>query len=330
MRVLAFLAAAAVLLAAAVGVSVARLLSPVDRLAPDRIIVIRPGTPTSAIAATLHEAGIIRAASHFVLAARARGVARSLRDGEYRLSAAMPLLAIVDTLARGDVVLHPVTIPEGFTAEQIVRALVQAGLGDPGRLRALARGGAGQFEYDFLRGVPGRALEGYLFPDTYHFPRFLDEREVLDRFLAQFAETVVPLWQAAGTGRSLHEIITIGSLIEREARTPGDQGLIAGVLYNRLSRGWRLEVDATVLYALGRHKSSVTYADLKVNSPYNTYLHAGLPPGPIANPGLRAIRAALHPTRTDYLFYVARPDGSHAFSRTLSDHLANVRRFREP
>lgn len=330
MRVFALLAATAILLVGAVGIGAARLLSPVDPQAADTIVVIRPGASTSGIAETLQQAGVIRAASHFVLAARIRGVARSLREGEYRLSPAMPLLRIVDVLARGDVVLHPVTIPEGFTADQIVRTLTRAGLGDAGRLQSLTRRGAGQFEYDFLRGVPQGRLEGYLFPDTYHIPRFLDEREVVDRFLAQFAQTVVPLWREAGTGRSLHEILTMASMVEREAKSAGDQELIASVLYNRLTRGWRLEVDATVLYALGQHKSIVTYEDLRVNSPYNTYLHAGLPPGPIANPGLRAIRAALYPARTAYFFYVARPDGSHAFSRTLSEHLANVRRFRRP
>ena len=330
MKAVALLAAAAIVLAGALGIGAARFLAPVDPRASAKIVVIRPGASTSAIAATLEEAGVIRSASHFIVAARARRVARSLRDGEYRLSPAMPLLRIVDVLSRGDVVLHPVTIPEGFTADQIVRTLARAGLGDAGRLRVLTRAGAGQFEYDFLQSVPGGALEGYLFPDTYHFPRFLDERRIVDRFLGQFAQTVVPLWRGAAAGRSLHEVVTMASMIEREAKSAGDQGLIAGVLYNRLTRGWRLEVDATVLYALGGHKPVVTYGDLKVNSPYNTYLHAGLPPGPIANPGLGAIRAALHPARTDYLFYVARPDGSHAFSRTLSEHLANVRRFRRP
>lgn len=328
MRIFALLAAAAILVAGAVGGAAVRLLAPVDPQAPATIVVIPPGASTSGIAAALQEAGIIRSTSPFIVAARVRGVARSLREGEYRLSPAMPLLRIVDVLARGEVVLHTVTIPEGFTADQIVRTLARAGLGDAGRLRVLARGGAGQFEYDFLRGVPAGGLEGYLFPDTYYIPRFLDEREVVDRFLARFAQTVVPLWRSAGAGRPLHEILTMASMVEREAKSAGDQELIAGVLYNRLARGWRLEVDATVLYALGQHKSVVTYEDLKVNSPYNTYLRAGLPPGPIANPGLGAIRAALRPARTDYFFYVARPDGSHAFSRTLAEHLANVRRFR--
>ena len=328
MRVAAALAAAVILGVAVAGLAVAHLLSPVDPRAPARIVVVRPGASTRDIGGLLERAGVIRSAVHFDAAVRLRRSAHSLREGEYRLSPAMPLLRIVDVLARGEVVLHPVTIPEGYTADQIARTLAQHDLGDGARLRALARSGGGQFEYEFLRGIPGGRLEGYLFPDTYYIPRFLDERKVIDRFLAHFAETVLPLWRDAGTGRSLHAVLTIASMVEREAKTAGDRALIAGVISNRLARGWRLEVDATVLYALGEHKSVVTYADLKVDSPYNTYLHAGLPPGPIANPGIEAIKAALHPARTDYFFYVARPDGSHVFSRTLSEHLTNVRRYR--
>jgi UPF0755 protein len=327
-RVAAALAAAVILGAVVAGSVASHLLSPVDPQAPATIVVIRPGASTNEIGVLLQQAGVVRSASHFTIAARFRRTAYALREGEYRLSPAMPLLRVVDILARGEVVLHPLTIPEGYTTDQIVQTLVRGGLGGGPRLRALTRGGAGQFEYDFLRGVPGGSLEGYLYPDTYYIPRFLDERKVLDLFLGHFAETVVPLWRDAGTGRSLHEILTVASMVEREAKIPGDQPLIAGVIYNRLVRGWRLEVDATVLYALGEHKSVVTYEDLKVSSSYNTYLHAGLPPGPIANPGIGAIRAALHPARTDYFYYVARPDGSHAFSRTLSEHLANVRRYR--
>ena len=320
--------AAVVVLAAVLWAGVRTALAPVDPNGSERVVVIRRGTTTREIGLQLRAAGLVRSASYFTLAARLRRVAHSLREGEYRLSPSMPLLRIVDILARGEVVLHPVTIPEGFTADQVARTLARAALGDAGRLRALVRSGAGQFEYDFLKGAAGGSLEGYLFPDTYLLPRFLDEREVVRRFLAEFDRTVVPLWREAGMPRPLHEIVTVASLVEREARVPGDRELIAAVIYNRLARGWRLEVDATVLYALGEHKAIVTYQDLKVDSPYNTYLHAGLPPGPIANPGVGAIRAALRPARTDFFFYVARPDGSHAFSRTLSEHLANVRRYR--
>lgn len=276
----------------------------------------------------LRAAGVIRSAWGFVAAARAKGVATSLQEGEYRISPAMRLLEIVDIMARGDVVLHSVTIPEGFTAEQIVDALGATGIGNAARLADLVRYGAAGYSYPFLRRAVGGSLEGFLFPDTYAIPRHLPDREIVALFLKRFAEVVIPRWQATAPSRSLFDIVTVASLIEREAKIPSERALIAGVLYNRLARGIRLEVDATVLYALGRHKDVVTLDDLAVDSPYNTYRHAGLPPGPIANPGLAAIDAALRPATTRYLFYVARADGSHVFSRTFEEHLIAIRKYR--
>ena len=323
-------AAALVLLLAGAVTGARYLLAPVDASGSARVVVIPPRSSAPEIGGRLAEAGLVRTPAHFVYAARMRGATRSLRPGEYRLSPAMPLLRIVDTIASGDVVLHSVTIPEGFTAEQIVQTLTAAGLAEASRLREMVHHGAVLLPYDFLPASGGGSLEGYLFPDTYRFPRFLDERALVAKFLERFNALVVPAWRLEGAGRGLHEIVTMASLIEREARVPAEQPLIAGVLYNRLRAGWKLEVDATVLYALGRHKPVVTFEDLKVDSPYNTYRHAGLPPGPIANPGLGAIRAALHPASTEYFFYVAREDGAHVFSRTLAEHNAAVRRYRRP
>lgn len=318
------------LLVGAAAAGFAYFISPVDARAQPTIVVIPYGATTPEVGRRLEASGVVRSASHFAYAARLRGVTRSLHQGEYRVSPAMRLLDIVDKIATGDVVLHAVTVPEGYTAIQIADTLAAKGLGDTGALREIVRSGAGRYPYEFLRNVPGGSLEGYLFPDTYHLPRFVDEREVIGAFLQRFGEVVVPSWRLLGGGRSLHEIITVASMIEREAQVPAERPLIAGVMYNRLKRGWRLEVDATVLYALGRHKSIVTYEDLKVKSPYNTYLHEGLPPGPIANPGIGAITAALSPAKTDYLFYVAHADGSHVFNKTLTAHLAAVRRLRGP
>lgn len=321
---------APVLLLVAAGAGALFIIGPADPGAVEVIITIPRGASTVEIGRRLEAAGLVRNASHFVLATRFLRTSQGLRHGEYRLSAAMPLLAIAETIARGDVILHPVTIPEGFTAEQIAQLLEARGLVNADEFRAVIHSGAPRFSHDFLQNLPQPSLEGYLFPDTYSIPRYLDAEAVVAIFLARFSDAVVPVWRASGTASSLHDIMTMASLVEREARVPEERPLIAGVLYNRLARGWRLEVDATVLYALGRHKTIVTFEDLKVNSPYNTYLHAGLPPGPIANPGLAAIGAALHPARTDYLFYVARPDGSHAFSRTLREHEAAIRRYRRP
>ncbi|MGH2405442.1 MAG: endolytic transglycosylase MltG, partial [bacterium] len=264
----------------------------------------------------------------FAIAARVMGVSGSLQEGEYRLSPAMPLLDIVEILARGEVVLRRVTIPEGFTAAEIVDALVGAGVGTREGLHDLVTRGGSRYAYAFLRGSPAGSLEGFLFPDTYLIPRRLADRDIVDLFLRHFSSVVVPRWRQTAPHRSLRDVVTMASLIEREAKVPAERPLIASVLYNRLARGMRLEVDATVLYALGGHKKVVTYDDLKVDSPYNTYRYAGLPPGPITNPGLAAIMAALKPAQTAYLFYVARADGSHVFSRTFSEHLIAIRKYR--
>lgn len=319
-----------VLMVTAIGMTamVVAAVRPIDPNGLPRIVFVPKGASSAEIGTRLETAGVIRRARDFVIAVRLRGLTRSLQEGEYRLSPAIGLLDIVDRIARGDVVLYPVTIPEGFTARQIVDELMKTGLGDRETLLALVHNGAMMFDHAFLRTVPGVSLEGYLFPDTYHIPRHLDEPAVVRLFLDRFAEVVLPRWREASGGRSLHEIMTVASMVEREAKVPAERPLIAGVVYNRLARGWKLEVDATVLYALGRHKAVVTFADLQVNSPYNTYLRPGLPPGPIASAGLASIEAALHPAETAYLYYVARADGSHVFSRTLAEHQAAVRRYR--
>lgn len=321
-----------IILAVAVAAGVVAIVAvrPVNPDGEPRLVFIPSGSSSAEIGRRLENAGVISRARDFVIAVRLRSLTRSLQEGEYRLSPAMGLLEIVDRIARGAVVLYPVTIPEGYTAQQIVEELVRTGLGDREEFLRLIRAGAKGFDLEFLGALPGTSLEGYLFPDTYQIPRHLDERAALRLFLNRFGEIVLPRWRESRGARALHEIVTIASMVEREARAPAERPLIAGVIYNRLARGWKLEVDATVLYALGRHKPIVTFADLKVDSPYNTYLYPGLPPGPIANPGLAAIDAALNPVKTEYLYYVAKADGSHAFSRSLREHEAAVRRYRPP
>jgi UPF0755 protein len=239
-------------------------------------------------------------------------------------------MLIVDILARGQGLLHRVTIPEGYTIRQIADALAGARLVQRDRFIELAARRGRTFMRPTLADLPIDSLEGYLFPDTYHLPRSLDEEAVIEAMLDRFDQAVGPSIQAAARARglTLHQLLTVASMVEREAQVGSERGVIAGVIYNRLVRGMRLEIDATVLYALGRHKESVTLTDLAVDSPYNTYRHEGLPPGPIANPGFASIAAAASPIPTPYLFYVLKPDGSHHFSRTLAEHLAAVRRYR--
>jgi UPF0755 protein len=296
---------------------------------PSRIVAIPPGATTRQIGELLTRAGLLRSPRALVVAARLRRAGARLRHGEYALAPTQGALEIVDVLIQGRGLLHRVTIPEGFTIRQIAEALAVAGVAQRERFIELATRGGRRFARASLAGLPTGSLEGYLFPDTYHLPRSLDEEAVigimLDRFDAAVDTTLRDAARARGL--TLHQLLTIASMVERETRRAEERPVIAGVIYNRLARGMRLEIDATVLYALGRHKDRVTLADLEVESPYNTYRREGLPPGPIASPGLAAIAAAARPAEVAYLYYVLKPDGSHHFSRTLAEHQAAVRRY---
>jgi len=301
------------------------MLRPVNAAAPSQIVVIARGASLTGIAEQLAAAGLIRSSAGFALAARLRGVSAGLQHGEYALSPALSTLEILDRIARGRVVLHRLTIPEGYTTAQIAYTLAARGLGHGEAFRRLARQGGDRFRFAWLG---GRAdLEGYLFPDTYLMPRGLGPEEIAARFLMRFEERVLPRTREAAPG-ALGEAVIIASMVEREARVASERAVIAGVILNRLRKGWPLEIDATVLYALGRTSGPLTTADLQVDSSYNTYRRTGLPPGPICNPGLAAISAALRPAEVPYLFYVLRPDGSHEFSRTFEEHLRAIRRWR--
>ncbi len=278
-----------------------------------RTVVVMPGETAWQIGRRLAEARIVRSARAVVVAARIQRVDGRLRHGEYALSPAQSVWQITGILARGEAILHRLIIPEGYTAVQIADALAEAELADRGRFLDLAM-----------------RSEGYLFPDTYLLPRGLGEAAIIARLLARFDAVIgADLREAArARGLTLHQLVTVASMIEREARVPEERAVIAGVIYNRLRLGMRLEIDATVLYALGRHKAELSFSDLGVDSPYNTYRNPGLPPGPIANPGLAAVAAAAAPAETPFLYYVLKPDGSHHFSRTLREHLDAVRRYR--
>lgn len=296
---------------------------------PSRIVAIPPGASTRQIGELLARAGVIRNPRALVVAARLRRAGGRLRHGEYALAPTQGALEIVDVLIQGRGLLHRVTIPEGFTVRQIADALAAAGVVQRERFVELATRGGRRFARASLAELPTDSLEGYLFPDTYHLPRSLDEEAVIGTMLDRLDAAVdAPLRDAArARGLTFHQLLTIASMVERETRVAEERPVIAGVIYNRLARGMRLEIDATVLYALGRHKDRVTLADLAVESPYNTYRREGLPPGPIASPGLAAIAAAARPAEVPYLFYVLKPDGSHHFSRTLAEHQAAVRRY---
>lgn len=297
-------------------------------------VVVPPRTGSAEIADLLARRGLIRNALLFRLYAGMRGTTRRWKPGEYRLSPDMTAAEIAQRLAGAETnepgAERSVTIPEGFTLQQIAERLeAQHLVPDAAAFLADARRKPTGFSAPFP--LPESGLEGYLYPETYQFAADSSPNDLaqtmLDRFTNAFYEP--NRGELAQSGHSLHEIVTIASLIEKEAKIEEDRARIAGVIENRLHKGMRLQIDATVLYALGYHKNRVMYADLKTESPYNTYRHAGLPPGPIASPGLASLKAALHPENHDYLFYVAGSGGAHIFTRTEAEHNAAIARLRQ-
>jgi len=297
------------------------------------LVTIPTGASSRQIASLLQEAGLVRSALVFRYYARYRGRDQGLQAGTYRFAHGMTASALLRQLAAGETYRPTVTvtIPEGFNIEQIAARLQEAGVVDYDafmRAASLAAPSLG-------RQLPGQrhALEGFLFPDTYEFEPQTTPEGVISRLQQRLEEVFTESLRlrAKELGLDTHQVITLASLIEREASVPAERELVSAVLHNRLRIGMPLQIDATVLYALGRHQDIVLYRDLEVASPYNTYQVTGLPPGPIASPGRAAIQAALSPAAVDYLYYVTKEDGSggHYFARTLAEHTANIRRSRQ-
>ncbi len=293
--------------------------------AAPRNVWVRPQTGALTIARALKDAGVIRSRFAFLAVAFARGRHRHLLAGEYEFAPGLTLLEIVRRLEQGRGLVNEVTIPEGYAAQQIAQLLMDRGLVDRDRFMSLLKDRQTLQQY----GVEGGSLEGYLFPDTYRLVKGMSEEAIIHRMVRRFQDVFGPEEQARATelGMSIPEVVTMASLIEREARVPEERPLISAVFHNRLLRGMPLQSDPTVLYALSRVSGRLTKANLQASSPYNTYVHQGLPPGPIANPGRASILAALYPASSRYLYFVSKNDGTHAFSNTLQEHEAMVKRY---
>lgn len=293
------------------------------------IVEVPAGAGARQIGTILQRAGVIRQGLAFSWLVRLQGQDLRLQAGEYRMVPGTAVSRVIEQLLRGDVLTHPLTIPEGLTVEQIAGLVEASGLGNRDQFLAAARNV--ELVRAFLpAGAPvPEPLEGYLFPDTYHFSRKTSEEVMVRTMVNRFAQAFPEQWRtrAAELGFSVHQLATLASIIEREARVAAERPVIAGVFHNRLRVGMKLQADPTVLYALGRTTGTVLYRDLEVDSPFNTYRHAGLPPGPIANFGVDALRAALFPAAVPYFYFVARNDGSHAFAETYRQHRANIARY---
>ncbi|GAW94215.1 aminodeoxychorismate lyase [Calderihabitans maritimus] len=285
-------------------------------------VFIRPGSTAGEIARLLREKEIIRSKVVFELYARIKNLDKNLQAGEYIFSPNQSVPEIVAKLVRGDVKTYSFTIPEGYTVEQIASMLAKMGLVDEEKFLQLAR--EGDFPYSFLQGGENAnyRLEGFLFPDTYNVPKGLTEEKIIELMLRRFAEVYTPELRRRATylGFTDREIITLASIIEKEAKLDAERPLVSAVFHNRLERNMRLQSCATVQYLLEEPKEVLTYDDLNIESPYNTYRHEGLPPGPIGSPGRASIEAALYPSDVPYLYFVAKKDGSHIFSTTLTEH----------
>lgn len=290
-----------------------------------RVVVIRPRAGALEIAKILEEAQVIHSRTAFLATAVARGTQRRLLAGKYEFAHGLSLLEVIRRIEQGKGFVNRVTIPEGFSAKQIAELLQKRGLVDHHRFMTLVRDRRLLAQYS----VDGQSFEGYLFPDTYRLVKGMREEAIIKRMVQRFAEVFGAAERArtAAMKMSVAEVVTLASLIEREAMVDAERPLISAVFHNRLRLGMPMQSDPTVLYSLSRFSGKLTRANLRTPSPYNTYLHRGLPPGPIANPGRASVMAALHPASSQYLYFVSKNDGTHAFSRTLREHNAKVRRY---
>ncbi len=286
---------------------------------------VQSGSGLSQVASDLEDAGIVRSALAIKVLARWKKQGGQIQAGDYRFSEPATPGEILERLIRGDVEKVSLTIPEGFTLQQIIARIVEKGFGQQDRLTRLA------YDADFITSlkITADSLEGYLFPETYLFAPGIDEKSLLQMMVAQFRRYAeLSLQKEAGkSGLTLHQWVTLASIIEKETGLVTEMPLISSVFHNRLKRKIPLQTDPTVIYGIKDFDGNITRKHLKTPTPYNTYLIRGLPPGPIANPGLSALEAAARPAESKYLYFVARGDGGHQFSKTLKEHNAAVQKY---
>ena len=297
------------------------LLLPIGPTA-ERFVMLRPGSSARSIASKLRNEGIIRSHSAFLLLHLVK--LRSLKAGEYRFDHPANALEVYDRIARGDIYVHTVVVPEGYNIFDIANVIEQAGLGSKKDFLKVAQDPAMIRDLD----PAAPSLEGFLFPDTYEFTRTQSVRDIALAMTRRFRQEA----KAVGLNSDVHRVVTLASIVEKETAVPDERPLVAGVYSNRIQKRMGLDADPSVVYAAllaGRYTGVIHVSDLQYDSPYNTYMYAGLPPGPIANPGRTALLAAMHPATTDYLYFVRGDDqGHHRFAKTLEEHSRNVASYR--
>ena len=307
----------------------ARMNQPFRGYTSSEVFVDIPsGAGSRTIGERLIAAGVIRDDLTYRVALWRSGQARRLKAGEYRFEGEMTPLAVLDKIARGDVVLINLTFREGLTIDEMSRVFEAGGFGPAASFVTAARDASLVQAFD----PQARDLEGYLFPDTYSFPRGSDAARVVRAMVDRFEQVATPELRksAASRGLSVRQLVTLASLVEKETAKAEERPLVAAVYANRLRIGMGLQCDPTVIYALqraGRYTGNLRRDDLQFDSPYNTYRYPGLPPGPIAAPGQGSLEAAANPADVEFVYFVSRNDGSHEFARTLDEHNRNVQRW---
>jgi len=289
-----------------------------------QVFEVKSGMTLKQVSQELLGQNLIRSANAFQAIALIQDKEKLIKVGEYYISPSMPAAEILQRITSGKTVLHSVTIPEGYRITEIANLLEKRNLVDKNIFLQQAK------NVELLEGVPTGSLEGYLFPDTYHFGKRTTEAIIINKMVETFKERALKqefLKRARDMGFSYHEIITLASLIEKETGKDSERKQISSVFHNRLKKNMLLQTDPTVIYVIDVFDGNIRKRDLKIDSPYNTYLYKGLPPGPIANPGLKSIIAALYPANTSNLYFVSKQDGSHKFSATLNEHNRAVQKY---
>jgi UPF0755 protein len=315
--------------AAAAALMYSRLNQPYRGYAQtEQFVEIPQGAGSAGIGERLVSAGVIRDAATFRTALWMSHKGRVLKAGEYRFDRAMTPFEIIDKIARGDVFVITMTFPEGHTIAEMARIVESHGLGPAAAFVQATK------DVSLIRALDPAAkdLEGYLFPETYAVPRHTDAPKLVRMMVARFEKVFTPDLRQAAADRSLtvRQAVTLASIVEKETAKAEERPLVAAVYTTRLRIGMPMQCDPTVIYGLvkaGRYDGNIHKDDLSFDSPYNTYRYPGLPPGPIASPGRAALEAAVHPADADYLYFVSRNDGSHAFARTLEEHNRNVQQY---
>lgn len=282
-----------------------------------RTVHIERGMSFRLVAEELERAGVVRDADSFSFAARLLGAYKKVKAGEYDFTTDMTPMEVLERLVKGRVNKYFITIPEGHNVKEVAEALKAARLVEAEVFVARAMDPA----LAASLGLEGPSLEGYLFPDTYEFTRGMSADDMIARMAGRFKKVYSEFeHEASARGMSMRKAVTLASIIEKETGSADEREIISAVFHNRLRKGIRLQSDPTVIYGIPEFDGNIRKKHLSIKSPYNTYAIYGLPPGPIANPGRKAISAALRPAKADYLYFVSKNDGTHYFSRTLAEH----------